>query len=388
MKGSLYSVQSLIALGCLVLAVLTGSQELAGGLEGDDPGAIASAVVGQAALNWHSYGERFAIIVMGGHVTGPPHYQWYWGDTGGMYHELLYYGFRPENVCFLSYGDSAVLHPDWVDTVSTVACVAAAFHWAQTRCTPDDLLYIYWVDHGTATHFYCHDDTLSHSELGALIEPIVARAIIGAYNPCHSGCVIDDVSRAGVITVTSQDCDHPNSWGWAGKWRRALRGAAQDSVDADQDGHISMAEAYGWIAPQSQAAGEHSMLDDNGDGAGHEWNREGYSPEDPAQDGCYSRLYSLDGWADTAAGDTAAVEAWPSTQISYIVPKACHAEIIIHDSRGRKIRTLVSERQSAGKKTVYWDGTDDRGHPAESGIYLLTIEAGGATDTRKIVLMR
>jgi hypothetical protein len=123
--------------------------------------------------------------------------------------------------------------------------------------------------------------------------------VIGAYNPCYSGGVIDDVSRLGVITVTSQDASHPNSWGWAGKWRQALRGGTpEDPTDTDGDGYISLTEAYLWICPKSQAAGEHSMYDDNGDGVGHECTDPGFDPNDPAKDGYIGNFYSLDGWRE------------------------------------------------------------------------------------------
>ena len=247
---------------------------------------------------WQPYEDRYAIIVMGGNVSGQ-HYLWYWNDTKSMYMELLSYGFTGENVVFLSYGDSAQAHPDWVDTTSTTSSIISAYLWAENQCDENDLLYIYWVDHGSQSYFVTHNGTITHSQLGDMMEPIVAKQIIGAYNPCYSGAVIDDISRIGVITITSQDATHPNSWGWAGQWRRALRGAPEDSVDTNFDGQISMAEAYNWIYPKSQAAGEHSMYDDNGDGVGHEGGQPGYNPNDPLMDGYIGNFYSLNNYYDT-----------------------------------------------------------------------------------------
>jgi hypothetical protein len=297
-KTKEFRLQLVSALIGLMIAAFAGLCPAAGiqSEQGGDVWCGTSTKIN--SLQWNPYAERYAIVVMGGHVTGPPHYQWYWGDTGGMYNELVSYGFTADNVFFLSYGDSAGIHPDWVDTLSTTACVVAAFQWAQARCRPNDLLYIYWVDHGSTVSFDTYDGIITHAELGTLIGAIDAKVVIGAYNPCYSGCVIDDVSGPRVITITSQDCYNPNSWGWAGKWRRALRGAPEDSVDTDEDGYISMTEAYNWIAPQSQAAGEHSMFDDNGDGVGHEWGQPGYDPDDPSQDGYNGRFYSLGGWAE------------------------------------------------------------------------------------------
>ncbi|MCK4340697.1 MAG: hypothetical protein KAY37_03100 [Phycisphaerae bacterium] len=254
---------------------------------------------------WQNYGQRYAIIVMGGNVPhGSQHYQWYWGDTYGMYTELESYGFTAENVHFLSYGPEADAHPEAVDGISTTANIQAAYQWVQQVCTADDLLYIYWVDHGSTTSFQTNDGNITHAALGTLMQPIVAKQILGAYNPCYSGAVIDDISRPGVITTTSQDAAHPNSWGWAGKWRHALRGGTpEDPTDTNEDGYISMTEAYLWICPKSQAGGEHPMYDDNGDGVGHECTDAGFDPDDPTKDGYVGKSYSLDGWYDAEGAD-------------------------------------------------------------------------------------
>ncbi|MCK4548228.1 MAG: T9SS type A sorting domain-containing protein [Candidatus Eisenbacteria sp.] len=355
---------------------------------------------------WCSYGERYAIIVMGGNVTGQM-YLWYWGDTSGMYRELISHGFTAENIYFLSYGDSADAHPDWVDGLSTTNNIRTAYQWAESRCRAEDLLYIYWVDHGSPNYFVTHNGTITHAELGTLMQPIVARQIIGAYNPCYSGAVIDDISRVGVITVTSQDAFHGNSWGWAGQWRRALRGAPADSVDTNGDRYISMTEAYNWICPRSQAAGEHSMFDDNGDGIGHECTDLGYDPDDPLKDGFVGKFYSLDGWwcggGTPVAGETEAVP-WaaesdllelnypnpfnPRTTIAYTIRRAERVSLSIYDSTGRMVRTLVESSQQPGRHTVVWDGRDNAGRRVDSGVYFCRIATGSVTETGKMVLVK
>ena len=264
--------------------------------------------------DWQPYGQRYAIIVMGGNVDpGSQHYTWYWGDTYGMYTELESYGFTAENIYFLSYGPSADAHPEAVDAISTTENIRAAYQWAQQECTAEDLLYIYWVDHGSTTSFQTNNGSITHAELGTLMQSIVARRIIGAYNPCYSGAVVDDISAEGVITTTSQDAFHGNSWGWAGKWRQALRGGTvEDPTDTNEDGHISLTEAYLWICPKSQAAGEHPMYDDNGDAVGHECDQAGFDPDDPTKDGYDGKFYSLDGWLGSTGDSPARDRNWLS----------------------------------------------------------------------------
>ncbi len=55
---------------------------------------------------------------------------------------------------------------------------------------------------------------------------------------------------------------------------------------------------------------------------------------------------------------------------------------------GQEIRTLVDQQQSAGFHLVHWDGRDHRGLPVTSGIYFCQLQAGGARQTSKLVLLR
>lgn len=263
--------------------------------------ALASAVSG-----WISYGNRYAVIVMGGDESGQM-YTWYWQDCYGMYQHLISLEFRPENIFFLAYGSHANAHPEAVDRVSTKANVQWAFEQVRMRSTSADLLYVFWVDHGTNQFFNLNQGmTMTHAEYNDCIKNIAAKVIIGAYNPCYSGAVIPHISRPGVITITSVNAQQTNSAGWAGWWRTALAGGTSgDPSDKDGDGHVDMTEAYEWVAPKSQAyrpTAEHPLFDDNGDGVGSEYNTAGYNSNDPNKDGFRGRTYSLSGWRSTPDG--------------------------------------------------------------------------------------
>ena len=61
----------------------------------------------------------------------------------------------------------------------------------------------------------------------------------------------------------------------------------------------------------------------------------------------------------------------------------------IHDVRGRLIRTLeAGVTHGPGDQLLAWDGLDDRGRGVETGFYLVRIEAGGLSQSRRIVLVR
>lgn len=77
----------------------------------------------------------------------------------------------------------------------------------------------------------------------------------------------------------------------------------------------------------------------------------------------------------------------PGTTIAFEVPEG-HTRVRVFDLSGRLVRTLVDAELPAGPGRASWDGTDVRGASVGSGIYLYRLEAGGATHTRKMLLLR
>ncbi|NIR73214.1 T9SS type A sorting domain-containing protein [candidate division KSB1 bacterium] len=78
----------------------------------------------------------------------------------------------------------------------------------------------------------------------------------------------------------------------------------------------------------------------------------------------------------------------PTTTIVYHLAKAAEMELVIYNILGEKIRTLVREFQTAGEKSVAWDGRDDGGVPVTSGLYFVRFSAGDFQATKKMILMR
>ena len=78
----------------------------------------------------------------------------------------------------------------------------------------------------------------------------------------------------------------------------------------------------------------------------------------------------------------------PNTLLRYDLPQSGMVNISIHDMTGRKIKTLVNSAQSAGYKTIQWNGTDDNNKSVSAGLYLYTIQTGNFTQTKKMVLLK
>ena len=79
----------------------------------------------------------------------------------------------------------------------------------------------------------------------------------------------------------------------------------------------------------------------------------------------------------------------PATTIAYDVPEGgANVTIRIYDVAGRLIKTLVDGRQLAGRRSVQWNGRDNRDHRVATGVYFYRMTAGDFVDTRKMVLLK
>jgi predicted outer membrane repeat protein len=78
----------------------------------------------------------------------------------------------------------------------------------------------------------------------------------------------------------------------------------------------------------------------------------------------------------------------PRTVVRFAVPEAAAVRLRIFDLRGRAVATLVDGQVAAGNHTVVWDGVDHADRPVAAGVYLLRLDDGRTTSTRKAVLAR
>ncbi|NNE10172.1 MAG: T9SS type A sorting domain-containing protein, partial [Gemmatimonadetes bacterium] len=78
----------------------------------------------------------------------------------------------------------------------------------------------------------------------------------------------------------------------------------------------------------------------------------------------------------------------PRTTIRYSLPERGMVELAVYSVAGRKVRTLVNGEQSAGDRSVEWDGTTDGGTPVASGTYFARVASGTTVETTTLKLVR
>ena len=81
------------------------------------------------------------------------------------------------------------------------------------------------------------------------------------------------------------------------------------------------------------------------------------------------------------------------TYILFHLAKEAEVEIRIYDFKGRLVREMYLGNKGAGyyitkEKAVYWDGRNEAGEAASSGVYFYQLRTGHFVATKKMVVVR
>lgn len=74
--------------------------------------------------------------------------------------------------------------------------------------------------------------------------------------------------------------------------------------------------------------------------------------------------------------------------IDYALPAAATMDLSIHNILGQRIRRLAHGLDAPGAASAVWDGTDDRGRPAATGVYIVRLRWAGHSLVHKVTLLR
>ncbi|MCK5380975.1 MAG: T9SS type A sorting domain-containing protein, partial [Candidatus Latescibacteria bacterium] len=78
----------------------------------------------------------------------------------------------------------------------------------------------------------------------------------------------------------------------------------------------------------------------------------------------------------------------PTTEIRFALPEAGHVQLSVFNLLGQEIRVLAEGFRELGTYRVRWDGKDGHGLEAATGVYLVRLEAGSFSATRRMVLIK
>ncbi len=78
----------------------------------------------------------------------------------------------------------------------------------------------------------------------------------------------------------------------------------------------------------------------------------------------------------------------PAVELRYTLARPGHLAMKVFDTRGALVRTLIDGPVATASGVIVWDGADDRGGQAASGLYFVETRADGQVDVRKVTMVK
>jgi hypothetical protein len=163
---------------------------------------------------------------------------------------------------------------------ATAEEVRRTFAALKSELSPENVLFVFLIGHGSwdgkEAKFNLVGPDLSSQDYNALLAELPTRRIVVFNMASASGEFVKSLSAKGRIVVTAtRSGQETNATRFAGFLIKALNAT---DADTDQDGHISVLEAFTYAnrlttefyTRAGRLSTEHALLEDNGDGVGHE----------------------------------------------------------------------------------------------------------------------
>jgi hypothetical protein len=190
---------------------------------------------------------------------------------------------------------------------STAEEVKKAFATVRSSIRPDDSLFVFMIGHGSSdTKMYKMSlvgPDLTAADYAALIKGLNTRRVVIINMTSASGESLKPLSNEGWITITAtRSGQEQNATRFAEYFIAAL---GNPEADQDKNGRVSVLEAFdfavkataSWFEHQGRLETEHALIDDNGDGTGHQ--------KAEAGDGNLARITYFDSLPQQQAGGDA-----------------------------------------------------------------------------------
>lgn len=185
------------------------------------------------------------------------------------------YGFSPNQLRVLTEKPA-----EQTAVRSTAEEVRKVFATLKSELKPENGLFVFMIGHGSFdgkdSKFNLVGPDMPASEYNTLLNSLPTKRVVVVNMASASGEFIKGLAAKGRIVITAtRNGQETNATRFPGFFIAAL--SATDA-DTDQDGHISILEAYVYAnrltaefyTRAGRLATEHALIDDNGDGVGRE----------------------------------------------------------------------------------------------------------------------
>jgi hypothetical protein len=257
--------------------------------------------------------NKFAIIIGG--VGGEDAYtKKFTAEAGRLYDSLTTrLGFDEKNVSLFieninggpENGARDAEHP--TARRATADEVRKAFASIKSSANADSLVLVTLIGHGSfdtqQAKFNLVGPDLTAKDYSQLVSALPTRRVVFVNCASSSGEFVKPLSGENHVVITAtRSGNEQNATIFAEHFIGAL---TDEGADSDKNGRVSVLEAFSyaskvtadWYKQKNRLATEHAMIDDNGDGVGHE--------EATAGDGAFAKTLYLDSKPIEQAGGDA-----------------------------------------------------------------------------------
>jgi hypothetical protein len=227
-----------------------------------------------------TFDDQWAIIVCGG-ANGGSQQEDFENEIDEVYTTLLDVGYTSSSIYYLNVvtpRDSDGDGNNDVDAYASKNNVQSAItSWLDSRSDSDDLCFIYLVDHGSDGGYFCLDsnndgditdpgDNITSTELDSWFDQVSYKALICTIEACWSGDFIPNLSLTNRVVITSADGSHSAGPDPGTDWPAFSHTFIPNLESYTVGDAFNIASAH----VESVLPNQNPLLDDNGDGTGHE----------------------------------------------------------------------------------------------------------------------
>jgi len=257
--------------------------------------------------------NKFALIIAG--VGGEEAYTKKFTEEASQLYDIVTnrLGFDEKNVYLLTEAasggpENASRETDIIKSKRATAEEARkAFAAIKSDANADRVVFVMLIGHGSfdtqQAKFNLVGPDLTAKDYAALIGALPTHRVIFVNSASSSGEFVKPLSAQGrIIIAATRSGNEQNATIFADNF---IAGLKDEAADADKNGRVSVLEAFtyatkltaDWYKQKNRLATEHALIDDNGDGAGHE--------EATAGDGSLAKTIYLDSKPIEQAGGDA-----------------------------------------------------------------------------------
>lgn len=219
--------------------------------------------------------NKYAVIING--ASGEPEYAKQFEQWTTQLSSVLSerYGFDSKQIKVLTEKST-----DATATRATAEEVKNTFTALKSQLDVNNILFLFLIGHGSydgkESKFNLVGPDLSATEYNAMLSSLPTRRVVVFNMSSASGEFIKSLAAKGRIVITAtRSGQETNATRFAGFFIAALNAT---DADTDQDGHTSVLESFvyanrlteDFYKRAGRLASEHALIDDNGDGVGHD----------------------------------------------------------------------------------------------------------------------